>query len=381
MKARTTILYAVALLVIAIGVACIFSNADPRSTVADKEGELLLFQSNEFSDSAQMTGEWSGAAPVGEKSRALATFAGGCFWCMVAPFQQQPGVETVISGYTGGQKENPTYQQVVSGSTGHFEAVQITFDPSICQYGTLVDIFWQQIDPTDPGGQFYDQGESYRTAIFYHDEAQRQIAEASKQALAQSGRFDKPIATLIMPASAFYPAEDYHQDYYRKNPLHYQAYRTGSGRDAFIQHHWEKPAEEDLRRRLTPLQYEVTQNAATEPPFKNEYWAHKEEGIYVDIVSGEPLFSSLDKFESRTGWPSFTKPISEGHISEAVDRSYGMLRTEVRSGQADSHLGHVFSDGPAPGGLRYCINSAALRFIPKDRLEVEGYGDYRKLFE
>ena len=255
------------------------------------------------------------ARDEGERSSSLATFAGGCFWCMVAPFQQQPGVRRVVSGYTGGHKENPTYQQVVEGSTGHFEAIQITFDPDTCPYMTLLDIFWQQIDPTDPGGQSHDRGESYRTAIFYHDEDQRLLAEASKQALAESGRFDRPIATLILPASAFYPAEEYHQDYHEKNPLHYQAYRAGSGREAFIESHWEKPYEEDLKRRLTPLQYEVTQNAATEPPFRNEFWDHSEEGIYVDIVSGEPLFSSADKFDSGCGWPSFTRPLSEDSLN------------------------------------------------------------------
>lgn len=317
-----------------------------------------------------------------ERSSSLATFAGGCFWCMVAPFQQQPGVKRVVPGYTGGHKENPTYQQVVEGSTGHFEAIQITFDPHACSYSTLLDIFWQQIDPTDPGGQFHDRGESYRTAIFYHDENQRQLAETSKEALADSGRFDKPIATLVLPASAFYPAEEYHQDYYKKNPLHYQAYRAGSGREAFIGSHWMKPyEEEDLKRRLTPRQYEVTQNAATEPPFRNEFWDHKEEGIYVDIVSGEPLFSSVDKFDSGCGWPSFTRPMLEHSIKQSVDRSHGMLRTEVRSKEAGSHLGHVFPDGPGPGGLRYCINSAALRFIPKNRLDIEGYGEYKALFD
>ncbi len=313
---------------------------------------------------------------------ALATFAGGCFWCMVAPFDQLPGVVRVVSGYTGGHKENPTYEEVCAGGTGHAEAVQITYDPSVISYRELLNVFWRQIDPTDPGGQFYDRGDSYRTAIFYHDEEQRRLAEESKRELEQSGRFDKPIVTEIVPAGKFYPAEEYHQDYYRKNPLRYRMYRQGSGRDEFIARHWTmKKDREELRKKLTPLQYEVTQNNATEPPFQNEYWNHFEDGIYVDVVSGEPLFSSLDKFDAGCGWPSFTKPLPDAHIVEKLDLSHNMVRTEVRSGLADSHLGHVFPDGPEPTGLRYCINSAALRFIPKDRLEEEGYGRYLHLFE
>lgn len=300
---------------------------------------------------------------------------------MVTPFDEQPGIIRVVSGYTGGHKENPTYREVCLDTTGHYEAVQITFDPAVYPYSRLVELFWQQIDPTDPSGQFADRGDSYRTAIFYHTEEQQRIAENSKQALAASGRFDKPIATQILPAAPFYPAEEYHQHYYKKNPVHYKQYRIGSGREAFIKRHWkESVRQQELKQRLTPLQYEVTQNSGTEPPFRNEFWNHKEEGLYVDIVSGAPLFSSRDKFDSNCGWPSFHRPIDQASVTELVDVSHNMIRTEVRSSQADSHLGHVFPDGPGPQGLRYCINSAALRFIPKNRLEAEGYGEYMKLF-
>jgi peptide methionine sulfoxide reductase msrA/msrB len=315
-------------------------------------------------------------------SQELATFAGGCFWCMVSPFDELPGIIKVVSGYTGGHKENPTYKEVCSETTGHKEAVQITFDPAIFPYKRLLEQYWASVDPTDAGGQFFDRGESYGTAIYYHSEAQREAAEASKKALADSGRFSKPIVTPILAAVTFYPAEEYHQDYHKKNMSHYKAYRHGSGRDRFIESHWNSEKDKEiLKKKLTRIQYEVTQNNGTEPAFHNEFWDHKQAGVYVDIVSGAPLFTSLDKFDSGCGWPSFTKPLVPETVEEKVDRTHGMKRVEVRSTDSDSHLGHIFNDGPAQtGGLRYCINSAALRFVPKEELEKEGLGNYLPLF-
>ncbi len=339
-------------------------------------------------------------ADMDKKAYKTATFAGGCFWCMEPPFEKMPGVIDVVSGYAGGRDKDPTYEEVSSGATGHYETIEITYDPKVVTYAELLDVFWRQIDPTDAGGSFVDRGQQYGSVIFYSNDEEKKIAEDSKKRLAESGIFKAPIVTEIKKLETFYKAEDYHQDYYKKSTLKYKFYRSRSGRDNFIKKVWKgkegvtlpgkspqgpkggafkKPSDEALRASLTPLQYEVTQQEGTERAYENLYWDNKREGIYVDLISGEALFSSVDKYDSRTGWPSFTKPLSQDNLVFREDRKLFSTRTEVRSKMAGSHLGHVFDDGPPPTGKRYCMNSAALRFVPKEDMEGEGYGEYLEM--
>lgn len=324
----------------------------------------------------------------------IATFAGGCFWCMEPPYEKLVGVKAVISGYAGGTIKNPTYKMVAGGKTKHREAVQVHYDPALISYERLVEIFWMNIDPTDSKGQFVDKGFQYTSAIFSHNQQQFKLAQKSLQLLKASKKF-KTVVTPIINYTTFYKAEDYHQDYYKRTLIsktRYKYYRNASGRDDFIAKHWKKgerfswnasyvaKSTKELKNALKPLQFQVTQHEGTEPPFKNEFWNNKQDGIYVDIATGEPLFSSKDKFKSGTGWPSFTKPINPFYIMEYNDSKFYSERVEVRSRVGNSHLGHVFKDGPSPLGLRYCINSASLKFIPKEKMKASGYQDFLSLF-
>ncbi|MEN9852262.1 MAG: hypothetical protein RI996_205 [Candidatus Parcubacteria bacterium] len=337
--------------------------------------------------------------------------AGGCFWCTESEFNHQNGVISAVSGFADAASANPSYSDVSSKKISAREAVEVIYDPQIISIERILELYFKHINPTDAGGQFADRGETYTTAIYYTTPEQKTIATQIKENIDASALFQTPVATEILPFVNFYPAEEYHQDYKDKNPVRYAAYREASGRNAFIRQQWSDTeqvkkifnqttntknmnthstkkwetftqAEKDaVLATLTAQQVQVTQKEGTERPFTpGNYESNKEKGIYVDIVSGEPLFLSNDKFDSGTGWPSFVKPISDSTVTLHTDKKLFSVRTEVRSKIADSHLGHVFDDGPMDkGGKRYCMNGAALKFIPLALMEQEGYGDFVSL--
>ncbi len=336
------------------------------------------------------------------------TLAGGCFWCVEGALQDLGGVVDAVSGYAGGSAETANYLAVSDGGTKHREVVQVTYDANVISTEELLNKFWSTIDPTDPGGQFADRGFQYTTAIYYHTDDQKDVAEASIASLNKSGLLEAAVVTEVVPYTNFFRAESYHQDYYQKSAERYKRYEVASGRAGFVAETWARDEarayfearanqaptaqssggeydytdEEiaELLKNLDPLAYHVVAENGTESPFNNQYWDNTAAGIYVDIVTGEPLFSSTHKYDSGTGWPSFWRTIDDDSVTLHEDNSLSTTRTEVRS--AGGHVGHVFDDGlAAEGGRRFCTNSASLLFVPKEEMEAEGYGEYLYLFK
>lgn len=305
--------------------------------------------------------------------------AGGCFWGLEAYMQKLNGVEDAISGYANGKTENPSYYDLKT--SGHAETVKVLYNPEIISLEDILAHYLRVVNPVSINKQGNDVGTQYRTGIYYTDEAEKAIIE---NVLAkEQTKHDKPIAIEVEPLRQFYEAEEYHQDYLEKNPggyCHIDLSLADKPLDKdeepiIDSSRYIKPSDEELKKNLTDIQYDVTQNSATERAFSHEYHDSFKRGIYVDITTKEPLFSSTDKFESGCGWPSFSKPISKDVVKYFEDNSHFMHRTEVRSRSGNAHLGHLFNDGPKElGGQRYCINGASLEFIPYDEMDEKGYG-------
>ena len=362
---------------------------------------LIYILSKNSSNALELTGR-TGSQTGNPLEYKTMLVAGGCFWCVESDLEKTPGVIEVISGYAGGTTDNPTYNDYYKG--GHREVVEVTYDPAEITFEEILIVTMKTTDPTDDNGTFYDRGDQYSAAFYYDNDEEKQIIEALIKEVNEKGPYEKPLAIDVEKRPIFYKAEDFHQDYYKGSvsALKYKYYRNASGRDAFIKEYWgdegyttrlpwrtetssasgfwldyQKPDKETLRNMLDDLTYKVTQEEGTERAGSHEYDKLYDRGIYVDVLSGEPLFSSRDKYDSGTGWPSFTRPIVEGAVTENSDTRFFIKRTEIRSAIADNHLGHVFSDGPIEtGGLRYCMNGVALRFVPESEMESSGYGDY-----
>lgn len=363
-------LSAVLLLILTIFVLTACSS----STVTEKENDMGLFTKKTkevrtgLPNNPNETLDFSGA-----KLQEI-YLAGGCFWGLEAYMARIYGVYDVVSGYANGRTENPTYEDLIYRNSGHAETVKVQYDPERVDLKTLLTYYFKVIDPTSLNKQGNDKGEQYRTGIYYLDPAQKLLID--EQIKIVQANYDKPVVVEVQALKQFYLAEDYHQDYLDKNPNGYCHIDLFTVEEVVIQKDWyPKPSDSVLKATLTDAQYRVTQLNETERAFSNEYWDDFDPGLYVDVATGEPLFLSTDKFESGCGWPSFTKPVTPEVITNIKDTSYNMIRIEVRSRSGNSHLGHVFEDGPKDkGGLRYCINSSSIKFIPLDEMQIKGYG-------